>query len=84
MTALNKGWDTVKNGTLLSLAAGESFEVFITADQNLRYQQNLSKRSISIIVLMTQRNVLASLIPLAPKVLRTVETIQPGTLIEIS
>ena len=84
VTAFDKGWDRVKNGALLSLAEGESFEVFITADQNLRYQQNLSGRSICIIVLVTQRNVLASLIPLAPKVLRAIETIQPGTLIEIS
>ena len=84
VTAHDKGWDRVKNGALLSLAEGKSFEVFITADQNLRYQQNLSGRSISIIVLVTQRNVLASLIPLAPKILRTLETIQPGTLIEIS
>jgi len=84
VTAFDKGWDRVKNGALLSLAEGESFEVFITADQNLRYQQNLSGRSICIIVLVTQRNVLASLIPIAPKVLTALETIQPGTLIEIS
>ncbi len=84
MTALDKGWDRVKNGALLSLAEGDSFEVFITADQNLQYQQNLSGQSISIIVLVTQRNVLASLVPLAPKVLETLETIKPGALIEIS
>lgn len=83
-TALDKGWDSVKNGALLSLAEGEAFEVFITADQNLRYQQNLSGRTISIIVLVVQRNVLASLIPLAPKVLETLTTIQPGELIEVS
>jgi hypothetical protein len=84
VTALDKGWDRVKNGALLSLAEGDSFEVFITADQNLQYQQNLSGQSISIIVLVTQRNVLASLVPLAPKVLETLETIKPGALIEIS
>ncbi|MBA3440239.1 MAG: hypothetical protein H0T92_10270 [Pyrinomonadaceae bacterium] len=84
VTALDMGWDKVKNGALLSLAEGESFEVFITADQNLQYQQNLSGRTISIIVLVTQRNVLASLIPLAPKVLLTLETIQPGELVEVS
>jgi len=43
----------LSNGDLLSTAEDEGFEVMITTDQNLRYQQNLSDRSIAIVVLMT-------------------------------
>lgn len=84
VTALDKGWDKAKNGALLSLAEGEAFEVLITADQNLQCQQNLSRRTISITVLVTRRNVLALLIPLVPQVLNSLETIAPGELVEIS
>ncbi len=51
-TAYELGWDKLKNGELISAAEG-SFEVFITTDQNLRYQQNLSKRKLIIFVLPT-------------------------------
>jgi hypothetical protein len=47
------GWRGIGNGELLTLAEQEGFEVFIIADQNLRYQQNLSKRRLCIIELWT-------------------------------
>jgi hypothetical protein len=46
------GWGGVKNGDLLRLAEAE-FDLFITSDQNLRYQQNLKCRKIAIIELST-------------------------------
>lgn len=46
-----QGWDQLKNGNLLDAAEAADFEVFITADQGIRYQQNLIKRRIAIIVL---------------------------------
>ena len=52
-TAYEKGWSKLKNGDLLSQAEAEGFDALITTDQNLRYQQNLSNRRISIVVLMT-------------------------------
>jgi predicted nuclease of predicted toxin-antitoxin system len=52
-TAYEKGWNDIQNGELLARAETEGFEVLITTDQNLRYQQNLTGRSISIVVLMT-------------------------------
>jgi len=50
-------WSSLKNGELLRLAEAE-FDIFVTSDQNLRYQQNLSGRSIAILELSTriQRN----------------------------
>lgn len=47
------GWSTVTNGDLLKLAEDNGYEVFVTTDQNLRYQQNLTGRDIGIVVLMS-------------------------------
>lgn len=50
-TAFERGWSSVENGDLLDAAEQEGFDILITTDQNLKYQQNLTSRSISIIVL---------------------------------
>ena len=52
-TAFELGWATLKNGELLAAAENHSFEVFITTDTNLKYQQNLKSRRIAIVVLGT-------------------------------
>jgi len=52
-TAYELGWSDYQNGELLTLAEDNGFEVLVTTDQNLRYQQNLTSRRISIVVLMT-------------------------------
>lgn len=49
-TALEVGWETLKNGELLQ-AAETQFDVFVTTDQNLKYQQNLAGRKLAIFVL---------------------------------
>ena len=54
-TVQEMGWSSVKNGELLMRAAAE-FDVFITADQNLRYQQNLSALPIAVAVLVAKSN----------------------------
>ncbi len=51
-TAFEMGWSNLENGDLLGAAEGR-FDVFITTDQNLRYQQNLSGRRLAILVLPT-------------------------------
>lgn len=50
-----KGWKGIKNGRLLQLAEENGFDVLITADQNLKYQQNLKSRRIGIVVLPYNR-----------------------------
>ncbi len=52
-TAYELGWSTLKIGELLAAAEGNGFEVFVTTDTNLAYQQNLSNRKIAIVVLTT-------------------------------
>ena len=51
-TAFELGWSNLENGDLLRAAEGR-FDVFITTDQNLRYQQNLTARQLAILVLPT-------------------------------
>ena len=52
-TAFERGWGNLLNGDLLDAAEREGFEVLITTDQNLHSQQNLSGRTIAIVVLTT-------------------------------
>lgn len=51
-TAFEMGWSNLSNGDLLA-AAEKSFDLLLTTDQNLRYQQNLTNRTIAILVLPT-------------------------------
>jgi hypothetical protein len=53
--ARERGWATLKNGELLSVAEQAGFDVLVTADKNIRYQQNLGGRRIAIIVLSQLR-----------------------------
>ncbi len=50
-TAAQRGWDKLKNGELLEAAEEAGFEVLLTPDKNIRYQQNLALRKIAIVVL---------------------------------
>ena len=49
--ARSLGWDTLRNGELLDAAEAAGFDLFLTTDRNIRYQQNLSHRKIAIVVL---------------------------------
>ncbi len=53
--ARDRGWDRLSNGDLLDAAEAAGFEVLVTADKNIRYQQNLTGRSIAIVELGTPR-----------------------------
>ena len=50
-TAAQEGWNRLRNGELLTAAEAAQFDVLLTTDKNVRYQQNLSGRKISIVVL---------------------------------
>ena len=52
-TSYERGWSDLKNGDLLRMAEKNGYDVLITTDQNLRYQQNLSERQLAIIVLLS-------------------------------
>jgi len=77
-TARQMGWSTIKNGELLALAAGE-FDVFVTVDRNLSFQQNLPAFAIAVIVLRAISNRLADLKPLVPELLACIPGAKRGT-----
>lgn len=76
------GWSGVKNGKLLALADAE-FDVFLTADQNLKYQQNLTAFRIAVILMAARNNRLQTLLPLMPEVREALEKIGVGDFIRI-
>ena len=75
MTAQQRGWGGIKNGELIRHAEGE-FDLFITADQNIRYQQNLAGRRLPILQLST--NDLRRIEAAASHLLAAVATIRSG------
>lgn len=81
-TALECGWDQLENGALLSAAEAEGFEVFVTTDQNLRYQQNLAQRRIAVIVLSTTN--WPRIRPHTDLVVRAIDGITSGAFVEVS
>ena len=80
-TAREKGWAEARNGVLLDNAESEDYEILITADQSMRYQQNMARRRIAVIVLMSNRWPLVRLHIQA--ILEAVNTVRPGQLVEI-
>ncbi len=54
-TAAHEGWDKLQNGDLLNAAEAAGFEVFLTTDKNIRYQQNLTGRKIAIVLIRKQQ-----------------------------
>jgi len=49
--AIDRGWESISNGDLLAAAEAEGFDLLLTTDKNIRYQQNLTARKIGIVVL---------------------------------
>ena len=76
-TAHQMGWTTIRNGELLTLAS-RHFDVFVTVDRNLAFQQNLSIHPIPVIILRARSNRLAELIELVPELLAAIGNAKPG------
>jgi len=76
-TAHEMGWSAIENGELLALAARE-FDVFVTVDRNLSFQQNLPAFEIAVVVLRASSNRLADLQPLVPELLARIAGARKG------
>lgn len=81
-TAYELGWSSLENGQLIAQAQDHGFDLMITTDQNLRYQQNLKDRTIGILVLGSTSwpRIQAAL----PQVAHAVQNFVAGSYIEIS
>ncbi len=82
-TVEEAGFKGLKNGRLLH-AMSSDFEVLVTVDQNLQYQQNLSTFAVAVIVLKARRSTYPMLKPLMPHALERLETIRPGEVAVVS
>jgi hypothetical protein len=80
-TAYEMGWSALDNGDLLAEAETAGFQLLITTDQNLRYQQNLQDRSIAVLVLPTTR--WAQIAAHGGEIVDAVDAIRPGEYREV-
>ena len=81
ITAQKMGWGELENGDLIDAAEKAGFDVLVTADRNLRYQQNLTGRRLGIVVLPS--NKLRVLRTIAPDIRRTLDALKPGDYVEL-
>jgi hypothetical protein len=81
-TARQMGWTSIKNGELLSLVAG-TFDVFVTVDRNLAFQQNVTDVQVAVIVLRANSNRLDDLRALIPALLGSLGEARRGRVLEI-
>src|ERR1051325_5083445 len=82
MTVSQAGWASKTNGELLA-AASDDFDVFLTLDQNLQYQQNVKSFRLEIVVLRVSDNKLTTIEPLLPKVLGALPFVKVGQVVNI-
>ena len=80
-TASQQGWATLKNGDLLTVAEAAGFDVLLTTDKNLRYQQNIAGRKIAVVILGRQQ--WPQLRPHVQRVVEAIDTAVPASYVEI-
>jgi hypothetical protein len=79
--AKDRGWDALSNGDLLAEAERAGFDVFLTADKNIQYQQNLVGRRIAVVVLSTPQWPLVRLH--TARIVAAVNAATPGSYSEV-
>src|SRR5215472_16419764 len=80
-TVRRAGYGSKKNGELLTLAEGR-WDVLLTSDRRIRYQQNMTGRNLSIVVLCAKSNRMLDLLPLMPACAQALVSISPGQIVE--
>lgn len=83
LTVPERGWGGIKNGRLLRLAASE-FDVLLTMDRGMEYQQNLSGIDLCLIVLSAVSNDIDDLVPLAPSINAALSEVKPGLVLRVA
>lgn len=81
-TVRRAGFGSKKNGELLTLAEGR-WDVPLTSDRNIKYQQNMTGRSVSILILCAKSNRMKDLLPLMPAFAQALLSIQAGRVVEV-
>ena len=82
VTVPERGWAGMKNGALLK-AAAEEFDLFVSMDAGIAYQQNIVGIPVGVILLSAASNQLRDLLPLMPQVNEALTRVQPGDILII-
>ncbi len=82
-TVAEAGWTGVKNGLLLELAA-KKFDVLLTVDRNLEYQQDFSAHALAVVVIHSPSNDIADIRPLMPAAREALIKAKSGTVTRVS
>ncbi len=82
-TVVQCGWSDKKNGELLALA-DPLFDLLLTLDKNLPYQQKFDTKRIAVLIVRAPSNRIQDLLPAIPECLAVLASIQPGQLIRVS
>jgi hypothetical protein len=80
-TAYEQGWSKLANGRLLDAAEADGYEVLVTTDTNLKYQQNLAARRIGIVVLLSTS--WPRIQRVIPSVVTAIDAAVPGSYAEV-
>jgi predicted nuclease of predicted toxin-antitoxin system len=81
-TVPEMGWASKRNGELLALAEGE-FDVFLTVDRNLSFQNEVTRFTLAVVVLRAKGNRLSDLRPLVPELLSVLGAVAPGQVVPV-
>ena len=81
-TVAGRGWSGIQNGELLALAGAE-FEAFLTMDRRLSEQQDIARLPFGVLLILASSNRMADLRPLVPRILGSVASLTPGTLVSV-
>jgi predicted nuclease of predicted toxin-antitoxin system len=79
--ARTRGWEELSNGELIDVAEQAGFEVMVTTDKNIRYQQNLKARKIALVVLEHSQWPMVKLV--AENIVAAVNAAEPGSYVEV-
>ena len=82
-TTRQERWDRLRNGSLLAAAAADGFDLFLSLDKKLEYEQNLSTLPLPVVVLDAVTNALPSLLPMVPALVALLSNPLPPALFVI-
>jgi hypothetical protein len=82
-TVQSQGWSSKTNGELPRLAESERFDVMVTADQGIEFQQNLSKAGLGIVAVRAPSNRMEHLLPLVGQIVEAIEGVPKATVVRV-
>ena len=81
-TAFERGWSSLHNGALIAAADTDGFDVFVTTDRNLKYQQNMAARRLAVVVLLSTS--WPRIQQVIPQICQAVNKAGPGSYCEVN